>query len=85
MSPTGDVVAKFYVLEKTEFPSPQEDVDTGHRIKLGVIKENRVLPDEVFGKFTPSGNIEMTIFNPSAAEKLKVGKAYLVTFEPVDD
>lgn len=40
--------------------------------------------NEDWSQATPQGNIEMSITNPSAIEAFKIGKAYLISFKPVD-
>jgi len=35
-----------------------------------------------FHKYTPSGEISMTVDNPSASEQFELGKSYYVDFTP---
>lgn len=44
------------------------------------ILENR----DVFGKWTPSGDIKMWLRNPRAAAQFEKGKSYYVTFDQAD-
>jgi hypothetical protein len=40
--------------------------------------------NEQFWKYTPSGKIELSIENPSAAERFEPGKEYYVDFTPAE-
>ncbi len=37
-----------------------------------------------WAKWTPAGEIRLTITNPAAIEKFELGKAYFVDFTPAD-
>lgn len=39
----------------------------------------------IFGKYTPAGNISITIVNPSASEQFEVNKEYYVDFSSVEE
>ena len=41
--------------------------------------------DNTFAAATPSGTIEMSVTNPTAIEKLPLGKSFYVDFTPVDE
>lgn len=55
----------------------------GHSVQFfpvsGGSKEN-----EQFFKYTPSGDIRLSIVNPAVVEQLKVGAQYYVDFTPVE-
>ena len=38
--------------------------------------------NEAWSKYTPSGEISMTITNPAAVDQFEVGAVYRLTFEP---
>jgi hypothetical protein len=80
------VQAQFRVIEKAEVEAYGNSGGGGGgssgkpinwRLKLAAVR------GEPFGSATPQGTIEMLITNPTAAERLQVGQAYLLTFEPV--
>jgi hypothetical protein len=61
----------------------------------GMVEAVRVTLQPVYGKsddeanrdwskWTPSGEVTMTITNPLAYEQFKIGKAYYVDFSPVE-
>lgn len=60
-----------------------------HRLNSGdphhVVKLSAVCGpgNEQWSKYTPSGDISITITNPEAIEKFKLGEEYAVTFSPV--
>lgn len=79
------VRAKFYV----------QKIEHIHQTQPGSVVANVTLApvfgtfgdgkdNESWSKYTPSGKIEMTITNPGAIEQFEIGKAYLLTFDPVD-
>lgn len=41
--------------------------------------------NEVFGKYTPSGSISMTIYNKAALKGWKAGQTFYVDFTPAED
>lgn len=73
------VIAKFWVCDKyirhNASGSDKKIVNTSNQVFMN--------PDqgEPFGKYTPSGKIEMTIMSESAAEFFEPGEHYLITFE----
>jgi hypothetical protein len=38
-----------------------------------------------WSKYTPSGQLQLTITNPEAYKQFELGKAYFVDFSPADD
>ena len=70
------VVAKFRVDHMAKFPK-YDGEDTPWNIVMYPVQ------GEPFGKYTPSGKIEMIVKNDAASEQFIPGKEYLVTFEPV--
>lgn len=38
-----------------------------------------------WSKYTPSGELRLTITNPAAYEQFKLGKTYFVDFSPADE
>ena len=73
--------AKFFV-SKIEHLHTQNPGDKVANILLqpvyGDSPENKS-----WSKYTPQGEIKMTITNPSAVEKFEIGQAYFVDFTPV--
>ncbi|MEK7178560.1 MAG: hypothetical protein AAB721_02820 [Patescibacteria group bacterium] len=72
----------------------QEYTEGGHSDKLSGV--NVTLqpvyasgPDDKanteWSKWTPSGQLQMTITNPAAYEQFQLGKAYYVDLTPADD
>ena len=49
-----------------------------------VVLKFQAVQDEVFGPYTPSGTIEMTVV-ASVTEHFVLGKEYLLTFAPADE
>lgn len=75
------VVAKFRVQSRTE--------SAGYGNKAGKTQESVKLmavsgpENESWSKYTPAGQIEMTITNPAALDQFRVGEYVMVRFEPV--
>lgn len=60
------------------------------RIRLGAVWEGSTEKQQesenaIFGKWTPSGSVELSICNPPAAEFFKPGKKYYATFTEAPD
>lgn len=70
----SSVLCKFKVIEKNEILM---GTTIGHKVKLNACQ------GEPFGQYTPSGSMEMMIFNPEAAKNLIVGTEYFVELRPV--
>ena len=73
-----NVRAKFVVISKT----PSNDLVCVCLAPVSVPKDGPGSEDALFGKWTPSGSINLGIANPAAAEALEVGKSYYVDFTP---
>ena len=81
------VVAKFRLWEKAErAPSwtapttpdaPKPEQEPRIAMKFSAVK------DAVFGPYTPSGSLEMTVI-ASVGEHFKLGQEYRLTFEPFE-
>jgi hypothetical protein len=67
-----DVLAKFYVLSKTEFAG-------GNKVELQAVTENTP-ENAAFWKYTPAGRIELQLRH-EAKDLFGVGKSYYVRFE----
>ena len=80
--------AKFKVNEKTEFPWNDAGKETtAFGIKMSAVFEshdgvdgNVCEENKIFGKYTPNGQLDMTIVNHAAANSLEVGKSYYMDF-----
>jgi hypothetical protein len=74
------VVCKFKVASKTEIPT--SDGDRACQIQMrpdyGDSEENKS-----WSKYTPCGQIDLTITNPAAIDALELGEEYLITFEKI--
>jgi hypothetical protein len=66
------VRCKFKVYEKGERASWNKEEPNPCFVKMSPVQ------GEPFGKYTPSGNIEMTIINDEAAKQFDVGKEYFI-------
>lgn len=62
-------------------------VDAGNGATNEVVKLTAVHGpgNEAWSKYTPSGQVSLSITNPEAVKQFKVGAAYLVDFTPVVD
>lgn len=78
-----DVQAKFRVTQKTEH-SGLGGVASVEVTLQAVYDADPTSPNHSWSKYTPSGEVKMSITNPAAAEQLKTGKAYLLTFTEVE-
>ena len=82
------VQARFYVKEINHRHTGSPD-EVNVEVKLGAafgaylkgIEEG----NEDWSKWTPSGDIAITITNPSAIEQFAIGGVYAVTFDRLDD
>lgn len=72
------VVAKFQCTSKTEHAGEKQD-SSGQPLATNTVDFTPV-QDDVFGPWTPSGSLSMTIVG-KAADAFKVGDKYLLTFE----
>lgn len=55
----------------------------GQEITFSTVYDNAIPEDLRFQKATPWGQFTMTVDNPLALEKLKLGQSYYVDFNPV--
>lgn len=70
---------KFNVQSVTDFGGNQR------RINLAAICDSSVPEDQAFTKYTPNGNIEISITNPAAFGVFVPGKQVYVDFLPIED
>ena len=70
------VRGKFKLMESTQFDYSKD----ARRLKFSAVYSNDTPENERFHKATPSGEIVMTVDNPSAASQFEVGKYYYVDF-----
>lgn len=49
-------------------------------VKLAVVTNGD--DNKSWSKYTPQGQIELTITNPAASSQFEVGKEYFLTFDP---
>jgi hypothetical protein len=82
------VIAKFQCHDNSGVADPEKQSTA--RIKLGAVWEGTTEAQQqsenaIFGKWSPSGAIEISIMNPPAAEFFKAGKKYYVTFTEAPD
>lgn len=76
------VRAKFYCASKTEQSSPGSTQKQESVILQPVINGSE--ENKQFYQYTPSGKLELSIMNPTAASQFQVGKEYYVDFTPAD-
>jgi len=77
------VRAKMKVMAITPFHSSDPN---------GVCAEVRLMPvvndgnaeNATWSKYTPSGDVRLTITNPAAIDAFELGKSYFVDFTPAD-
>lgn len=76
------VRAKFQCLEiKHHFTTTPDSVMV--EIRMAPVYGNGT-ENKDWSKWTPAGELKMTITNPPAAEKFEIGKCYFLDFTPVD-
>lgn len=77
------VQAKFYVKEIRRLHAPGDPVaEIVMSPVFGTYGDGTA--NETWSKYTPSGELKMTITNPAAIEQFDLGKAYLLTFTPAE-
>lgn len=79
------VRAKFYVqkVEHMHTPVPGEVcANVSLAPVFGTFGDGK--DNETWSKYTPNGKLEMTITNPDAIGQFEIGRAYFLTFDPVD-
>ena len=82
------VRAKFKVTSITQYDSPAGSRDITMRpvFKSEAGKDgNQCEENQIFGKYTPSGEIKMQIQNPTAAEQFTLGGFFYVDFTPAPE
>lgn len=73
------VKAKFKVESVTDFgPS------MGKQVRLRAVSDDGIPENQRYHKYTPSGEITLSIDNPSAADQFIPGKAFYVDFTSAD-
>lgn len=79
------VRAKFYVqrVEHIHNPVPGE-VCANITMAPVYASHGEDESNKTWSKYTPNGKLEMTVTNPDAVEQFEVGRAYYLTFDPVD-
>jgi len=75
---TDQVRAKFRLSGVTYYPDT-----TAQTLKFQVHYDPSIPEDQKFTKYTPTGQIEMHVDNPTAQQMFKVGEYYYVDFTPV--
>lgn len=53
------------------------------KLRFGAVCNDNTEENAKFHKYTPSGEISMTVDNPAAADQFVLGKEYYVDFSPV--
>jgi hypothetical protein len=71
------VRAKFRVSSVTDFGFTKQ-------MKLVAVSDDGIPENQRYHKATPSGQIEMTIDNPPAADQFTPGKEFYVDFTPAE-
>lgn len=77
--PVPSVRAKFKCVAKEADPSVEDQV---HLKFLAVYEDEGV--NKTWSKWTPAGDLTMSITNPSAHAKFEVGKEYFLDFTPAE-
>ena len=73
------VVACFRLVEKNERFNDSSDPNPVDVRFVPAYDDNG--PNKSWSKWTPSGELKMTITNPAASAALELGEHYLLTFE----
>ncbi|MBD3847124.1 hypothetical protein IED13_15550 [Bosea sp. SSUT16] len=78
------VRAKFFVKSISHMGTPGSDpvAEIAMAPVFGSYGDGKV--NETWSKYTPSGELKMTVTNPGAIEQFAVGKAYFLDFTPAD-
>ncbi len=72
------VRGKFKLVESTQVDY-NADV---RRLKFQAVCNDGTEENAKFHKYTPSGEVSMTVDNPAASEQFEIGKQYYVDFTP---
>jgi hypothetical protein len=85
------VRAKFYVHEIRHGYVPTADGECAVTVRMSPVfaslpdvEGNAVAENRIFGKWSPTGSLEMQIRNPAAASQFELGKSYYLDFTPAD-
>lgn len=79
------VRAKFFCSQKGEVASAPGTSDHNKNVNIVLNPVNgKSEENEQFFKYTPSGRIEISVVNPSAAAQFEVGKEYYIDFTPAN-
>lgn len=54
-------------------------------VKLAAVGADEIPENQRYHRFTPSGNMEITIDNPAASDQLKVGHYFYIDFTECPD
>jgi hypothetical protein len=78
------VRAKFFVTDIQLPPTPGSEPYAVVFMQpvFGTYGDGKV--NESWSKYTPSGQLQMSITNPAAIDKFEKGKAYYIDFTPVE-
>lgn len=81
------VVAKFYVQEVTNFAYGQGWAAPAPKVRVKLVVSTRGEENKAWASATPSGEINMTIGNPAAAEWFSsmIGKDVSISFNEAPD
>lgn len=75
------VRAKFFVKSILALHNGNHEADQASEVKLGpVYGTDADDPNASWSKYTPSGEISMTITNPAAVDQFELGGEYFVDF-----
>lgn len=76
------VRAKFFVesIQHSDVPGTDQYASIVMRPVFGTYGDGKV--NESWSKYTPSGQLQITITNPDAIDKFEKGKAYYLDFTP---
>lgn len=77
------VRAKCRVVRKTQYTNVDGKEVTQETVALQPVYEDGA--NSQWSKYTPSGEISLTITNPEAYKQFELGKAYFVDFSPADE
>ncbi len=74
------VRAKFQVIERRTMLSPEGGVE----VRMNPVSADGNPENEIFGKFTPSGEVRMLIIGP-AGDQFGIGDSYYVDFTKTEE
>jgi len=76
------VLAKFRCWEKSERVATSAKVDGVEKPNATASVKLSAVKDDIFGPYTPSGNLEMQV-TPTVGAIFNIGQEYYLVFEPV--